>query len=168
MRRLYLPAAAALGLLAACQPQPLSQTDEDALRALSNGFVAAVNAANMDGMTAPFASDAVVQPNGMPAASGTAAIRKLWTDMMTPMTAKLRTTITKVSGEGNVAYLMGTYHVEWTMKDATQAAPPPEDGKWISVAWRQPDKSWKFMSDTWNPNSMPTAAAAPARPARRH
>ena len=163
-----LPALAALACaLTACQPQPLSQADEEAVRAVGAAFGAAVNASNVDGMTAIYASDATVQPPGMPGATGTAAIHKLWTDMTAPMKATLSVTVTKVAGQGDVAYTTGTYHIVFAMKDATQASPPPEDGKYVNVLWRQADKSWKVVADTWNANSMPAApAAAPARSAR--
>ncbi len=166
MRRSLIPSVAALGLLAACQPQPISQADQDALRASVATFVAAVNAGNVDGMAAAFTADATVQPPGMPAAVGTAAARKLWTDMLAAMKFNLTTTVTKVAGQGDVGYAMGTYHSSGTMRDSTQAAPPPEDGHWVVVAWRQADKSWKWKSDTWSANAPP-AAPAPA-PARRH
>ena len=166
--RYALPALAVIaGAITACQPQPISQADEEAIRAVNTTFTAAVNAENVDAMTAVFTSDATVQPNGMPGAVGTAAIHKLFTDMMGPMRTNLRTSVTKIAGQGDMAYVTGTYHVSWTMKDSTQTAPPAEDGKWITVLWRQPDKSWKFASDTWNPNAMP-AMPAPAHAARRH
>ena len=167
MRRLYLPAAAALGLLAACQPQPITQADEDAIRANLAAFTTAANAGNVNGMAAGYAADATIQPPGMPAATGTAAIHKLWTDLSAPARVNLRLNVTKVAGQGDVAYATGTYHIVFTPKDSTQASPPAEDGKFVNVYWRQADKSWKVLVDNWNTNSMPTMAP-PARPARRH
>src|SRR5437879_635191 len=107
MRRLYLPTALALGLVA-CQPQPISTTDEDAIRTSLTEFAAAANSGNVDAMTAHYAADATIQPPGMPAATGTAAIHKLWTDLSAPMRVNLRLTAQKISGQGDVAYATGT------------------------------------------------------------
>lgn len=167
--RYAAPALAVLACaVAACQPQPLSQTDEEAVRGVITAFTAAVNAGNVDGMTAVYATDATIQPNQMPAATGTEAIHKLWTDLTTPMRANLRITVAKVAGQGDVAYATGTFHLVLTPKDSTQASPPPADGKFVNVLWRQADKSWKIVEDTWNENTMPAMPAAPARAARRH
>jgi len=170
MKRFTIPAAAALGLLAACQPQPLSQADEDAIRAVNTAFAAGANSGSADAMTAVYGSDAVIQGYNMAAVTGTAAIHKLWTDLNAPVKANLRVTVTKVEGAGDVAYLTGSYHLVLTSKDSTHPSTVTEDGKYINVLWRQADKSWKIVADAWNANSMPAMpAAAPARPAaHRH
>jgi ketosteroid isomerase-like protein len=171
MRGAYLGAAATLCLLAACQPGPISQADEDAIRASTSAFAAAASAGNVDGMTAGYASDAVLQPPGQPAAVGTAAIHSAWAAISAPMTVQLTLTATKIAGQGDVAYAAGSYHIIFHMKDTTQASPPPEDGKWMNVFWRQSDKSWKIVAGSWNANTMPGAPAAPVPPparGRRH
>ena len=166
MQRALIPAAAASFLLAACGAPPLSQADQDAVRAVQSAFTAAVNADNVDGMTAVYAGDATIQPPNMAGVAGTQAIHKLWADLSAPAKASFAAQVTKVAGAGDVAYMTGTYHISWTMRDATKAAPPPEDGKWTNVLWRQPDKSWKVVATTWNSNA-PAPPPAPARPARR-
>jgi len=169
MRNTAFAALAASLMLTACTPaaQPLSPADETAIRALVDRFNAAVNANNADAMTADFTSDATIHPDQMPAAVGTEAIHQLWTGMLGQMrVTRFAHVVTKISGEGNVAYLTGTYHVEATTADSAHAPIPPGDGKFIQVLWRQADKSWKVVADSWNTNAMP-AAAAPAPPARR-
>lgn len=164
MRRLVVPAAAAL-LLAACKPQPLSQADQDAVRAVNAAFTAAVNADNLSGMSAVFADDATLNANNMPPAVGAAAVRQTWKALHDSASAKLTTTVTKVDGEGDLAYTTGTYHLVLTMR-STHADLPAEDGKFVTVAKRQSDGSWKWVVDTWNANAMPAMPAPP--PARRH
>ena len=168
--RYKLPALAAVACaLAACQPQPISTADEEAIRASDAAYAAAANSGNVDAMVASYTSDATVQPSGMPPATGTAAIHKMYTDMMAAMRIRLTLTPAKITGQGDVAYETGAYHVVFTMKDSTQAGPPPEDGKYLVVVWRKADKSWKTIATSWSPNAMPTMPAAPARPAsRRH
>lgn len=166
--RYTIPALAVLACaLTACKPQPISPADETAIRALATSYETAANAGSVDGITALYTADATVQPPNMPAAAGTAAIHKLYSDMMGPTKTALRLTVTKTFGQGDIAYDLGTYHVVVTMKDSTQASPPPEDGKFIDVVLRQSDGSWKYAASTWNANAMPAAPAPPARP-RRH
>lgn len=155
--------------LAACQaaPKPLSPADETAIRATSDAFTAAANAGNVDGLSALYTSDAAIHPDLMPAAVGAEAIRKLWTDMTAAVRVTIAPTITQVKGAGDMAWMSGTYHVAYAMKDSTLAAPPAEDGKFLEVLMRQGDGSWKIVADSWNANAPP-AAPAPPPPARRH
>ena len=165
MRNTPFAALAAALTLAACTPaaQPLSPADETAIRATLDAFVTAANTNDVDRMTAVFASDATLYPNGMPAAVGHEAIRKVWTDLTGAMRVqKFTTTTTKVAGQGDVAYVTGTYHLEATTADSNHVAIPTEDGKYVEVLWRQADKSWKVVADSWNTNVMPAAPAAPA------
>lgn len=166
MRRTYLPAAAAFCLVAACQPQPLSQADQDAVKAADAAIITAINAGNVDGAAAGYAADAVLQGAGMAPATGTAAIHKMYADFLGPMKVRLTLSQVAVSGEGNVAWITGRFHGVYTMKDSTQASPPPEDGKYLQVWMRQADKSWKAVAEAFSSNSMP-APPAPARPAHR-
>lgn len=160
-------AGLALAAAAACQqaPKPLSPADEAAIRAADSSFAVAANAGNVEAMTSRYAADAVVQPPDMPEAAGTEAIRQLWTGLTSQTTANLTLTPGRISGEGNMALLLGSYHLVLAMKDTTQAAPPPEDGKYLIVTMRQADGSWKIVADSWSPNAAP-AAPAPV-PARR-
>lgn len=165
MRTTSITVLAAALLLSACQQaaQPLSPADETAIRATLDSFTVAVNAGSADRMTAVYASDAAIHPSGMPAAVGTEAIRKLWTDMTGMMRVTTFTSVTtKVAGQGDVAYVTGTYHLESTSADSAHTPMPAADGKFVEVLWRQTDKSWKVVADNWNENSMPAAPAAPA------
>ncbi len=165
-----LPALAVLACaLTACKPQPISPADEQSIKDASAAYAAALNAGTVDALTAMYASDASVLAPGMPIATGTDAIKRQMTGMMSAMKLNLHLTGSKVTGQGDLAYVVGSYHAAVTMKDSTQAAPPPEDGKFVEVWSRQADKSWKLAVDIWNPNSMPAMpAAAPARAGRRH
>jgi uncharacterized protein (TIGR02246 family) len=168
--RYALPALAVLACaLTACKPQPISPADEQAIKDATAAYAAALNAGNVDAATAMFASDGSVLAPGMPMASGTDAIKRQTTGMMAAMKLNLQLTPSKVAGQGDLAYVVGSFHATMSMKDATQGSPPAEDGKFVEVYERQADKSWKMVADIWNPNSMPEMPAAPAaRPARRH
>ncbi|MFI5206963.1 MAG: YybH family protein [Gemmatimonadales bacterium] len=164
-----LPALAVLACaLTACKPQPISPADEQAIKDFDAAYATALNAGNMDAVMATYASDASVLAPGMPIANGTDAIRRSMTGMMSAMKLNLRLTPSKVTGQGDLAYVVGSYHSTVTMKDSTQATPPPEDGKYVEVLARQADKSWKLVADIWNPNSEPAAPAPPPARPRRH
>ena len=168
--RYTLPALAVLACaLTACKPQPIPQADIDAIKAADAAYAAALTSGNTDAVVAMYTSDAQLLPPGMPMSTGTDAIKQTMTGMMSTMKFTLRLTPGTVSGRGDMAYVVGAFHFSATMKDTTQAAPPPEDGKYVEVLMRQADGSWKLAVDIWNPNTMPQVPAAPAaRPARRH
>lgn len=168
MRRPLLALAALACALTACKPQPISPADEQAIKDATAAYATALNAGNVDAITAMFGSDASVLAPGMPIATGADAIKRSMTGMMAVMKLNLRLTPTKVSGQGDLAYEVGSFHATATMKDSTQASPPPEDGKYVEVWSRQADKSWKMVADIWNPNSMPAAPAPPPARPRRH
>ena len=157
----------ATAALAACQqaPKPLTPADEAAIRGVSDAFLAAVNSDNVEGLMALHASTSTVQPPNMPSASGPDAQRQLWTGMMSQMRVTLTSTPVTIAGQGDLAYVVGNYHIVSTMKDTTQAAPPADDGKFLDVLQRQSDGSWKYVAESWSSNAAPPAPAPP--PARR-
>jgi ketosteroid isomerase-like protein len=167
--RYALPALAALACaLTACQPQPLSQADMDAIKANDQAIVSALNGGNASAAASGYTENGVVQPSGMAPAVGTAQITKAFSDFLGPMRVNITLSQINVAGEGDIGWVTGHYHAVYTMKDTTQASPPPEDGKYLQVWKRQADKSWKAMAEALSPNTMPAMPAAPARPARRH
>jgi uncharacterized protein (TIGR02246 family) len=167
--RYALPTLAVLACaLTACTPQPISQADQQAIKDADAAYTAALNSGNVDAVVAMYTADASVLAPGNPVATGTDAIKRMMTGMMAAMKVNGRLTQTKVTGAGDLAYVVGSYHFSMTPKDTTQAAGPAEDGKYVEVYERQADKSWKIAADIWNPNTMPEMPAAPARPARRH
>ena len=167
--RYALPTLAVLACaLTACKPQPISPADEQAIKDFDAAYAAALSAGNLDAVMAMYASDASVMPPGMPIANGTGAIRQSMSGMMAALKMSLHLTPTRVSGQGDLAYVVGSYHASETMKDSTQASPPPEDGKYVEVLARQADKSWRLVADIWNPNSGPAAPAPPPARPRRH
>lgn len=168
MRILFSPLALALLASTACQsaPQPLSPADETAIRGVNAAFVTAANAGSVEDLMALHAPDGTVMPPDMPPASGTDAVRQLWTGMMSQMRVTLTLTPVRIDGRGDLAYVRGSYHIVSTMKDSTQASPPPEDGKYLDVLQRQADGSWKYVVGSWSSNAAPPAPA-PA-PARHH
>jgi ketosteroid isomerase-like protein len=161
--------AVALGLaLTACQPAQarFSTQDELDIRAAYRAFEAAAAAGNVEAIAGFYAAGWGSRPPNMQFHnSRTAALRELWTGRTAHANVQLTFHVTTVAGEVSLAYAVGGYHLVTTMKDTTQAAPPPEDGKFVSVLGRQTDGSWKIIADNWSTNApaaVPTPAPLPA------
>jgi ketosteroid isomerase-like protein len=97
------------------------------------------------------ASDATVYPPGMPAVSGTDAIRKTFTEMTGTPGFALSWTPTRadVAASGDLGTTIGTY--EMSMAGSS------EKGKYVTVWRKQTDGSWKVVDDIFN-------ADAPTQP----
>ena len=164
-------AGLALAAAAACQqaPKPLTSADEAAIRATRAAFESAAGSGSADAMAALYTADAIVLPPNMARAAGSAAIKQLFTGMLTAGRPHFTLTMDKVAGRQDMAYVVGTYHLSWTPATAGAAAPPADSGKYVEVLMRQADGGWKTVADTWNSDvAMPAAEAAPAAsPAHR-
>jgi uncharacterized protein (TIGR02246 family) len=159
---------AALSLLCACQPtprvdrggsgpgesRPLSQADQDGIRAADLAFAAAANAGNLDGVIAVYAEDAFLLPPNLPPQKGRDAIRKFWGGLLGAYTTRFEINSETVEGRGDLAYTVGQYKLSATPK---AKGPPPieEEGKFVEVLKRQPDGSWKYVVDMYSANSPP-------------
>ncbi len=151
--------AASLVALAACQSAVQDTTaDEAAIAATAPAWAAAFNAGDADALTAMYWDDAVVQPPGVPSATGTAAIRELLAgDIAAVQSAGLTMHIPEsgaVDVSGDLGYEAGTYSVT----DASGAT--VDTGKYLGVLQKR-DGQWRYVRDTWNSDMAP-APAAPA------
>lgn len=162
MRFLKSAALLAAGLLAfaGCQKAAEDTSADEALIAQSApAWAEAYNAGDADKLAAMYWEDAVLQPPGAPAATGTAAIRDfLAADTTATMAAGLTMNIPKagaVDVSGDLAYEAGTY----TVTDASGAT--VDSGKYIGV-FQKRDGKWLYVRDTWNSDNPPAPSAAPA------
>jgi ketosteroid isomerase-like protein len=91
-----------------------------------------------------WASDASAYPPGMPVATGTGAIREVFTRMSSSPGFSVQWTPTKadVSASGDVGYTTGTYQL--TMNGVN------EKGKYVTVWKKQSDGTWKVGEDIFN------------------
>jgi len=146
-----LSLVALVATLIACQsaaPPGLSPADEQAIRAADAAGEAHIVAKDWAGWAGDFTEDGVIlQPNGEPIV-GRAAI-KAWAEAFPPMT-EFKSGATEVVGNGDLAYVQGTY----AMVIAPPGAPAPisDHGKYIAVMRKQADGSWKIVRDIWNSN----------------
>jgi uncharacterized protein (TIGR02246 family) len=153
-------AAASLIALAGCQkPGEDTSADEAVIRASAPAWADAFNAGDADKLAAMYWEDAVLQPPGVPSATGRAAIRdSLAGNIAEARAAGLTMNIPHagaVDVSGDLAYEAGEYSVT----DASGAT--VDTGKYIGV-FQKKDGKWLYIRDTWNSNSAPAPAAEPA------
>jgi ketosteroid isomerase-like protein len=112
-----------------------------------------------------WAPDASAYPQGMPIATGSAAIREAVTKIFSMPGFSLSWTPAKaeVSASGDLGYTAGAY--EMTVNDA-EGKPITEKGKYVTVWKKQADGQWKVMQDIFNSDAPPPAEPPPAPAAK--
>ncbi len=149
------------GLAAGCAQQagPLSDADVTALRADIDRFVKLANASDWAGAAALYAENATIMPPNQAAVQGRAKIQA-WM-VAFPKMQNFTAQVQDVGGQGDVAYVRGTY----SMTLAPQGSMPAmkDSGKWVEVLRKQPNGSWLVVADIFNSDM---AAAPPPAPAK--
>jgi ketosteroid isomerase-like protein len=153
-----LHSLAVLWLAASCArgPTPLSEADKATIRANDEKFAQAVVAKNWPGLAAMYSTDAAFMPPNESVVQGRAAIQS-WMSAFPPVTA-FSLTPQQVDGQGNLAYVRGTYMMTVTPPGAP--APVEDHGKYIVIERKQPDGSWLITEDIFN-SDVPLPAPAP-------
>jgi uncharacterized protein (TIGR02246 family) len=118
---------------------------------VDSAFVAAINAGDLDGVVAVYASDAVLLPPNLPAQRGRTAIRNFWGGFLKAYTLKFETGSDTVEGRGDLAYNVG--HYRFTAVPKERANPGMADeGKFVEILKRQGDGGWKYAVDMYSSN----------------
>lgn len=158
---LYLVLGSVVALAACAQPAPepvdTSAADEAAIRAHTDQFLSAWNAADVAGFDGMYTDDAVLlQPDG-PVTVGREAILQAFTDYFNEFDAEQAAVVDEVEVSGDIAYSRGT----WSLTQTPKAGGDPQarNGKWSNVVRRQADGSWKVWRWMWNEEG-----AAPGSP----
>lgn len=101
-----------------------------------------------------FASDASVYAGGMPAATGTAAIKDMFTKVSSTPGFALAWTPAKadLTASGDLGYTSGTYELT--------VAGGAETGHYVTVWKKQPGGTWKVVEDAVHPDPPQQAPAA--------
>lgn len=132
-------------------PSALDTTaDEAALRAADDTFERALHSGDVETVTALYAEDAVLLPEGGPAVRGREAIRKYFAAAVAETKPGESTTGTlsdrAVGVSGDLGWSSGTSKV--TRPDGTTVFV----GKFLSVS-RKVNGKWLYIRDTWNSDS---------------
>ena len=159
-----------VGLLAvtivACAPPPAEeamvdkgtakQADLDAITQLSDGFVTAMNAGDIESLVGSFTDDAIRMPPNEPSIVGAAALRSYFQALHEQSDSTVTVLLDETEVAGEWAYSRGTYTVEIQPKG--EGEPEQDNGKWLNILQRQADGSWKTSCNIWNSdNPIPAA-----------
>jgi len=159
---LWVLIAAAMAL-PACNtaPPPAQDTtaaDEATLKAGTEKFLAAFNAADQDAIAATIAEDAIeMHPDGAPLA-GRSAIMQGMAEDLKAMTSTQTATVDEAIVRGDLGFSRGTWSIRATPKGG--GAEQIRNGKWMVVSKRQADGSWQTWRWMWNQDSTPVAKPA--------
>ena len=169
MKRIRLLQVAAVATaIGACAPagsgskmadSATTASDMAAVNGLRDTFAAAFKAGDAAAVAALYTSDGLSQTNQQPTAMGlegiTAANKGLF-DSYTIQSFVLTPVKTEVSG--NLAYDIGTF--SWVAAPKAKGDTLKAQGRYMVVLRKQPDGSWKAISDIDNvsaPPAMPPA-----------
>lgn len=132
-------------------PGPARDTaaDEAAIRATSDTFLAAFNAADLAGMGANTMEDAVEIREGGPDLVGKSAIMTEAAKPFADNTLKQTATVDEVAVWGDAGMSRGTWEMTQTPK-AGGGKPMTTRGKWLVLHKRAADGSWKAWRHIWN------------------
>lgn len=153
-----------LAVTFACANPPASQSardtkaDEAAIRATTDTFLKAYNAADPTGMVGNTADDAIeMRPDG-PELVSKASIMAEAAKPFVDNTMSQSATVDEVAVWGDVGMSRGTWQVTESPKSGRGAAATTH-GKWIVIHKRTADGSWHAWRHMWNQDrSAPPAA----------
>jgi ketosteroid isomerase-like protein len=122
--------------------------DEAAIRKIDLAWSHATETKDIDGTLAPYDADGSVLPFNAPIATGAAAIRQVWSSLMSKPGFHLTFAPTKIviAGSGDMAWEVGTF--ELILNDA-QGNPMTMLGKYV-VTWKKLGGTWKVAADIFN------------------
>lgn len=155
-----LISACCLTLLLACASAPPAADgaeDEAALRGVDSAWFTAVNAGNVDGVTALYAEDAVVSVPGAPPARGTGAVREVLARDIENASKEGVKLVPGPDAEVGVSGDLGWIWNTFTVSD--KAGTTVDAGKYLTLAERK-DGKWRIIRDIWNSDNAPAPPAA--------
>lgn len=142
-------------IVAACTsaPSPTAdrQMEERAIRQLNQQWSDATKRKDIDGILSFYAPGGTAAFPDKPAAVGTEALRKLWSeDLAIPglLTLSWEPERIDVSTSGDFASDFGRVYSEWQ----TPQGVVKSTDKYLAV-WKKIDGAWKVSYDTWNTNA---------------
>ena len=152
--------------------QPVQNADEadiEAIDAVREAHVTAINNGDIDAWASVFADDAVQMPPQSPANRGTRSIRTWCESFLSPYHATFMQLACELHVAGRWAFERGSYRITLSPKAGGESM--QDIGKYLTVYERKEGGSWRIARDIWNSNLRPSPGAerrarADARPAR--
>jgi len=134
------------------------EADAQAIRALSQRWLAALQNKDLDGVMGYFATDAAAVYGGK-LLTGAAAIRRNYENELAAFSTERpglvrawQTTAVEVAQAGDMAYESGTYDDSWN------GGKDHDRGNYLTV-WRKVGGDWKVARDIGTPEAAPGPAA---------
>jgi uncharacterized protein (TIGR02246 family) len=150
-KTVYCACVALILLTCGCTQQPAADTraaDEAAVKDTDAQWSKTALANDLDGTVSYYSDDASLLPPNAPIATGKAAIRAVWTSMLTPdTTVSWQVTKADVARSGDLAYVVGTYQIA---AKNPQGKAQEDHGKLVEVWKKQADGKWKTVADIFN------------------
>jgi ketosteroid isomerase-like protein len=129
----------------------ISAKDVSAIRGVDAAYVHAVLSRDWDGLVGLLTTDAVVMPpNGQTVVGRGPNLTRLQNIRFSSV--DYAHDITRISGNGSVAYLQGTFTLKMVLPEAPQ--PFVDEGKHLWVLRKQPNGRWLIERIIWN-SSLP-------------
>jgi len=147
---------------AGCQTAPKPEEKRDvaadttAINALRDQFTAAFNSNDAAATAATYTGDAIAMLANQAAVEGKQAIQASYEAMFKGNAVKIALTPLETQVAGDWAYDRGNATITVTPKSGK---PIEESSKYLVIAKRQPDGSWKLYRDIDNSNNPPPGAA---------
>jgi uncharacterized protein (TIGR02246 family) len=130
--------------------------DEQAIRKLTEDWLAAIRAKDIPGLAGMVTDDAVFLPSGLPPIRGKQAVETMYRSFFPQFSSVEQTvSIEELEVVGDWAYAWGTE--KFTLVPQAGGPPIEMQGKGMSILKRQPNGSWKFARGI--NNSLPKPAA---------
>jgi len=145
---LIVSIAVGCGAANAGTPTTSPSADESTIRKIDQAWAQAAETGNLAGVVAPYASDGSLLPFKAPIATGTKAIREVWSQLMAMPGYSLKFSPTRitVAKSGDMAWEVGTF--ELRLNDP-QGKPVTMPGKYV-VTWEKVSGAWKVAADIFN------------------
>ncbi|MGE5360373.1 MAG: DUF4440 domain-containing protein [Bacteroidales bacterium] len=161
MKRALFVALVLLSALsfACAKPGPLSDADKAAIQKVHDDYAHAWNAEKPDipaMVKASYTEQSKVLVPNVPVVQGTDAIAKAYSSG--PPARNFKFSAIEIDGRGDVAYAHGAYEGDWATPSGVMAH---DKGKFVTVAKKQADGSWKILYDIWNSDAPPQALPVP-------
>jgi len=140
------------------QPEPsVPAEDIAAIQTIFENYQNTLNNGDAAGFANLYTEDAIRMPPNTPALVGKEAIRAESQDFADQVVLTLTNEVAEVEVIGDWAFIRGAWRASVTPREGGQAT--ERSGKWLSIAVRQPDGTWKLHRHIWNSNDpLPGAA----------
>lgn len=135
-------------------PTPLTEAEEEAVRAVERAYVEGWEANDPEAVMATLARGTVLVPDGMAPIRGDSAIRAFWwpDDGSETRVTAYRTSVEEVGGSGSVAYLRGSGDLAFDWREAPDGAWRSFTSRsaWLAVLRRGEDGAWRMTHRMWH------------------